>query len=94
MSLTGHHNFVLTALHGFGNGMFIEGCCRWGMDKVWYMNRYTLNDTLRIWIFGHKNNHTQTLRDLDTQTTTFGHSDTWTHGHFYIKRITLGHSDT
>ena len=52
MTLTGHHNFVLTALHGLGNGMFIEGCCRWGMDEVWYMNRYTLNDTLRLWIFG------------------------------------------
>ncbi len=33
--LLGYQSLVVTILHGFVNGVMIEGASRWGYDPVW-----------------------------------------------------------
>ena len=35
LSLIGYQSELLTIVHGFCMGMFIEGGCRWGYDPIW-----------------------------------------------------------
>ena len=44
MSFCGHHNFLITAVHAFFNGMYIEGSSRWNQDPNWVMKVENVND--------------------------------------------------
>jgi len=35
MSLICYQSVFLSMIHGFFNGMFIEGGARWGFDAIW-----------------------------------------------------------
>ena len=35
MSFLCYQGKFFTLVHGFFNGMFIEGGCRWGFDPIW-----------------------------------------------------------
>jgi len=35
MSFLCYQDKFFTLVHGFFNGMFIEGGCRWGFDPIW-----------------------------------------------------------
>jgi hypothetical protein len=50
MSLCGHHNFLITAVHAFFNGMYIEGSARWNQDPNWIMEEKYLNDDIKKWL--------------------------------------------
>ena len=53
MSFCGHHNFLISMIHGFANGMYIEGNCRYAMDPVWEITKDNIRDeTVKEWIFG------------------------------------------
>lgn len=36
IALIGYQSVVAAIVHGFCNGMMIEGGCRWGYDPIWY----------------------------------------------------------
>jgi hypothetical protein len=38
MSFLSYQGKFFTLVHGFFNGMFIEGGCRWGYDMMWPYN--------------------------------------------------------
>ena len=35
ITILGYQNPLVTILHGIGNGVMIEGGCKWGYDAIW-----------------------------------------------------------
>ena len=64
MSFCGHHSFLISAIHGLLNGMFIEGCARWAMDPVWEIKKDKMDDNVREWMFGVEDQGVQSSRKV------------------------------